>query len=140
MARSQSDYFLLLNSDIKIRSKRWLSDLLDIHPACGGISSYGAVLAEPRRADGYCLLINSELYKKYKLDEEFQWWWSVTKLQSMVLKENKRIVSVVHHENKLHHYGGKSGKGYRDAKGMNIDIEEVKKWFSMGKVEFIDYI
>ena len=140
LASTTSSYYLLLNSDIKIKDKRWLADLLNIHPDDGGISSYGAVLSEPYRADGYCMLIDRNLYNKYKLDEEFEWWWSITKLQSEVLRENKKIISVIFHENKLHHYGGKSGKDYRDAKGMNTDIEDIKKWFSKGKVEFIDYL
>lgn len=140
MASPTSSYYLLLNSDIKIKDKTWLADLLKIHPKEGGISSYGAVLAEPRRADGYCMLIDSWLYQKYKLDEAYEWWWSITKIQGEVLSENRKIVSVIYHENKLHHYGGKSGKDYRDARGMDIDIKDVKEWFDKGSVEFIDHL
>lgn len=137
MADADSEYFLLLNSDVKIKDKHWLVNLMNIHPSNGGISAYGAVLSEPKRADGYCLLIDKELYLKYKLDENFQWWWSVTKLEGEVLKENKEVVAVIEHESQIHHYGGKSGKGYKDAKGMNIEIEEVKAWFAHGAVRFI---
>lgn len=94
--------------------------------------------SEPIRADGYCLLINRDLYEKYKLDENYEWWWGVTELESMVLKEGKKIVAVRNHEEYIHHYGGKSGKGFKNAKGMDVDINEVKKWFDGNKVEIID--
>lgn len=135
---SNSDYILLLNSDVRINSKDWLDTLLKIHPRGGGISAFGAVDSEPIRADGYCLLINRDLYEKYKLDENYEWWWGVTELESMVLKEGKKIVAVRNHEEYIHHYGGKSGKGFKNAKGMDVDINEVKKWFDGNKVEIID--
>lgn len=138
-AASDSEYILLLNSDVKINSSNWLETLLKIHPEEGGISAFGAVDSEPIRADGYCLLINKDLYEKYKLDETYEWWWGVTKLESMVLKEGKKIVAVRNHEEFIHHYGGKSGKGYKNAKGMDADRNEVKKWFNNNnKVEIID--
>lgn len=137
-AASDSEYILLLNSDVKINSSNWLETLLKIHPKEGGISAFGVVDSEPIRADGYCLLIDKNLYEKYKLDETYEWWWGVTKLESMVLKEGKKIVAVRNHEEFIHHYGGKSGKGYKNAKGMDADRNEVKKWFDNNKVEIID--
>lgn len=139
-ASANSTHFLLLNSDIKIKSSDWLTKLISLHPSEGGISAFGAVKSEPVRADGYCLLIDRNLYDKYKLDEEFAWWWSVTKLESQVLKEGKKIVAVDNHEKLIHHYGGKSGKGFKDAKGMNIDIQSVKSWFDGENVEIINNI
>lgn len=127
---NETTHYLLLNSDVKINSKEWLKKMCDIFPISGGIVALGAVTSEPVRADGYCLMINKWLYDKYKLDEEFEWWWSVTKLESQVLHEGLPIYAVENHENLLHHYGGKSGKGFSDAKGMDIKIEEVKKWFN----------
>lgn len=123
-------HYLLLNSDIRVNDSEWLDKLIAIHPEEGGISSLGVVLSEPVRADGYCMLIDKWLYDKYQLDEDFAWWWSVTKLQSQVLKEGLDIRAVSEHESLLHHYGGKSGKGYKDAKGMNINIQEVLQWFN----------
>jgi len=140
-ASSESSYYLLLNSDVKIKRKDWLQKLLALHPG-EGISSFGSVLSDPIRADGYCLLINKWLYDRYLLDESFEWWWSVTKLEAEVLKEGKKIRAVSNHEKYIHHYGGKSGKGFKDAKGMEIDINEVNSWFTVGavEVEVIDYI
>ncbi|KAB1438241.1 glycosyltransferase family 2 protein [Candidatus Galacturonibacter soehngenii] len=132
-----SEYILLLNSDVKILHKKWLQKLIELHPYEGGVSSYGVVLDEPQRADGYCFLINKDLYINNRLDENFQWFWGVTKLQSILLKNGKRIVCVENHENIIHHYGGRSGKGFKEAKGMGIDIEEVKKWFIKGNVEIL---
>ena len=122
-------HYLLLNSDIRINSGEWLERLVSIHPKEGGISSFGAVLGEPIRADGYCMLIDRFLYDKYQLDEEYEWWWSVTKLQSQIIKDNYLINAVVNHEKYIHHYGGKSGKSWKDAKGMKVDINFVKSWF-----------
>lgn len=135
-----SDLILLLNSDVKIKSEDWLEKLVEIHPKNGGISAYGAVLSEPVRADGYCMLIDKMLYEKYFLDEKFAWWWSVTKLESLVLKENKEIVAVKNHEKYIHHYGGKSGNGFKNAAGMGIEIEEVKKWFESKKIIVLNTI
>ncbi len=85
------------------------------------------------------MLIDRDLYDKYLLDEDFAWWWSVTKLQSFVLKEGKQIRAVVDHEDQLHHLGGRSGNGFAQAKGMNIPIDEVLQWFTEARsqVEFI---
>lgn len=139
-AEADSEYILLLNSDVKINSDDWLETLIKIHPEEGGISAYGAVESEPVRADGYCFLINRDLYARYKLDEKYEWWWGVTKLEAMVLREGKKIKAVREHEEFVHHYGGKSGKGYKHAKGMKEDRNEVKKWFEQNKVEIIEHL
>ena len=139
-ATSNATHYLLLNSDIKIIDGEWLKKLASIHPVQGGISSYGAVMSEPIRADGYCMLVDKYLYDKYLLDESFEWWWSVTKLQSEIIKNGFEIKAVLNHEKYIHHYGGKSGKGYKDAKGMNVDINSVMSWFGDKSVQIIDNI
>lgn len=140
LAREDSDYYLLLNSDVEIKSKDWLKKLVDLMPKNGGIVSFGAVQSAPKRADGYCMLINADLYNKYKLDEHFQWWWGVTKLESQVLKEGKAVIAVENHEEYIHHFGGKSGKGFKDATGMDVDMAEVKQWFENGDVKIISHL
>ena len=132
-ASKSTTHYLLLNSDIKIKNKKCFNKLAEIHPEKGGISSFGAVLHEPIRADGYCMLIDKWLFDKYNLDEDFEWWWSITKLESQVLGEGFKIYAIENHEEYLHHYGGKSGKGYENAKGMDIKIDEVIKWFDNKK-------
>lgn len=141
-ASEKTTHYLLLNSDIKINDPNCFNRLMEIHPTGGGISSFGAVLYEPIRADGYCMLIDKDLYDKYQLDENFEWWWSVTKIQSQILTEGLKIRAVQNHEKYIHHYGGKSGKGWKDAKGMDIRMDEVINWFKDKKenVEIIKII
>ena len=146
LASSKADpdttHYLLLNSDIKINNADCFNKLAQIHPDKGGISSFGAVHSNPIRADGYCMLIDKNLYDKYQLDEDFEWWWSITKLQSQILTEGLKILAVDNHDKFIHHYGGKSGKGYVDAKGMDIKRDVVISWFDNKKenVEIIDNI
>lgn len=133
LTSTNSTHYCLINSDIDVRNPMWLSKLCSLHPENGGISAFGAVLSDPVRADGYCMLIDKFLYDKYLLDEQFEWWWSVTKLESQVLKDGYQIVAVRNHEKYLHHYGGASGNGFANAKGMDIGIDEVKSWFDKKK-------
>lgn len=140
LASEDSDYYLLLNSDVEIKSSDWLDKLIELMPEEGGIASFGAVQSAPKRADGYCMMINADLYNKYKLDEHFQWWWGVTKLESQVLKEGRKVIAVDDHEEYIHHFGGKSGKGFSDATGMDVDMDEVKKWFEDGDVQIISHL
>ena len=95
-----------------------------------GVTSYGMV-TNPARADGYCYLVDASLYNRFPLDESHQWWWSITKQQAEISKIAE-IQAYRNHEKWLHHYGGKSGKDYKAAKGMNIEIGEVMTWFSAG--------
>lgn len=139
-ASSDTTHYLLLNSDIKIVDPNCFNKLMEIHPKNGGISSFGAVIYEPIRADGYCMLIDKYLYDKYQLDEYFEWWWSITKIQSQILNIGLKIRAVKNHEKYIHHYGGKSGDGWKGAKGMDIKIDEVIAWFKDKKesVEIIE--
>ncbi len=121
-------HFLLLNSDVEIRRSDWLQVLLENHER--GITSYGVVTGKPvTRVDGYCLLIDRDLYEKHRLDESFEWFWSITKLQATVLGEGHSVKGFSEHERLLHHFGGKSGKAFRGAKGMRVDRGEVVSWF-----------
>ena len=129
MASEDTTHYLLLNSDIEIKDKDWLSKMINLHET-PGISALGCVKTEPIRADGYCMLIDRWLYDKYLLDEKYEWWWSVTKLESKVLKEGLKIRAVDNHEKLLHHFGGGSGDSWKKAKGIDTSIDEVMKWFS----------
>ena len=134
-----SDYILLLNSDVEIRDKDWLKLLLDNHKR--GATAYGVCQGNPHtRGDGYCFLIDKDLYLKYKLDENFEWWWSVTKLQAQLLKDGYEVCAIKNHNHLIYHYGGASGKGWMNSKGMNIEGEEVKKWFNKKDISIIETI
>jgi glycosyltransferase involved in cell wall biosynthesis len=127
MADPAATHYLLLNSDIEAHDPDWLRHLLDEHQR--GITAYG-VAPDPDRVDGYCLLIDADLYRRYKLDEGHQWWWAVTKMQALVLSAGFPVRGFAEHEQYLHHFGGKSGSGFKNAKGMNVSREEVLGWFA----------
>ncbi|MCL1631165.1 glycosyltransferase [Sporolactobacillus sp. CPB3-1] len=123
-----SDYVLLLNSDIDIRDDTWLSKLFKIHKK--GATAYGVCENNPvTRGDGFCFLIDKDLYAKYKLDEEFEWWWAVTKLQAQLLNNGFTVTAVRNFAELLHHYGGMSGQAWKTAKGMKIEGEKIKTWY-----------
>jgi glycosyltransferase involved in cell wall biosynthesis len=137
LAEQDSTYLLLLNSDIEIRDPHWLRRLIDSHDR--GISSYGLVRGQPiTRVDGYCLLIDSDLYRQHLLDEEHQWWWSVTKLQAKVLADGHSVKGYENHEKMLYHFGGKSGKGFKFAKGLHTEKERIIEWFKGLQVDAFD--
>jgi glycosyltransferase involved in cell wall biosynthesis len=127
MTSPDATHFLLLNSDIEIRDCGWLRRLLDTHKR--GATSFGWVDCRPCRLDGYCLLVDADLYRKYRLDEAHQWFWSVTKLQAALLHDGHSVQGYRHHERYLHHFGGKSGKSFRGAKGMDVTLDHASTWF-----------
>jgi Glycosyl transferase family 2 len=134
-----SRHVLLLNSDTEVRHPDWLARLLELHE--GGATSYGFVKSGPvPRADGYCLLVDRELYLQYGLDERFEWFWGVTKLQAELLNAGHRVRAVREHDHLLHHYGGKSSDRTvtKRAKGMKVDRKEVAGWFGGHSVDVIE--
>ena len=136
LCSTDSKYILLLNSDVEIREDNWLKDLAARHER--GAISYGVCEAEPHvRADGYCFLIDKDLYLRYQLDEQFEWWWSVTKLQAQLLRDSYQVKAVKNHGAQLFHYGGMSGTAWRGSKGMAVEGKEIKAWFDTHEVEII---
>lgn len=135
LASKDSDLFLLLNSDIEVKDDSWLSNLLEVHER--GITSYGLV-DEPLRVDGYCMLIDADLYLKNPLDEGHQWYWAITKQQAKLMRDGHVVQGYSEHEKWLHHFGGKSGSDFKNAKGMNVSREEVYGWFDGKKPRIID--
>lgn len=136
VADKRSDYFLLLNSDIEIKDDEWLERLLDIHKQ--GITSYGIVNTEPYRVDGYCYLIDADLYRTYPLDEKnFQWFWAITKQQANLLTQGYSVQGIEEHEKYLHHFGGKSGGDFQGADGMETPADVTKKWFKGKRPTFL---
>lgn len=137
-ASSKATHYLLLNSDIEVRDPYWLRDLLSIHES-PGIAAYGIVEHAPIRVDGYCLLIDAASYRdRGGLDEGFQWWWAVTKLQAEMLADGLPVKGYRSHDDKIFHFGGKSGDAFKSAKGMNVPREEVISWFKGCKPTIVD--
>ena len=134
-----SSHVLLLNSDVEVRDADWLSRLMALHHR--GATSFGFVDADPvPRADGYCLLVDRDLMLQHGLDEDFEWYWSITKLQAELLCAGHRVRAVREHDHLLHHFGGKSGQPVvtRNAKGMDLDRDQVRGWFGARSVEVIE--
>ena len=137
LASESSTHFLLLNSDVEIRNQEWLTHLLGVHKR--GASAYGAVMYPPVRADGYCLLIDADLYRSHPLDEQHQWWWwSVTKQQAALLRNGFSVQAYSEHEKYLHHFGGRSGAPSKAAAGSDVTTEQAKGWFEGRKVHILD--
>jgi hypothetical protein len=136
VADKEADYFLLLNSDVEIKDDDWLNRLLKVNKK--GITSYGVVEDEPYRVDGYCYLIDADLYRKYPLDEHnFQWFWAITKQQALILTNGYSVQGYQDHEEYLHHFGGKSGGDFTGAEGMNTPAEVTNKWFKGKRPKFL---
>ena len=137
MASPESTHLLLINSDVEVRDDSWLKRLLDLCPE-GGICAYGVVENEPVRVDGYCMLVDKGFYERHGLDENYEWFWSITKLQAKALAEGKRVIGVKEHDDLLFHFGGKSGNAYRHAKGMGESAEVISRWFEEHHIEILE--
>lgn len=139
LADENADCYLLLNSDISIKDSRWLEKLIK-YKTEGGYAgvSYGVVRFPPVRCDGYCFLVDKTLYDQYQLDERYEWWGGLTKFQANLLRDGYDLLALGCHDCEIVHYGGKSGAGFQQAKGMDLDYAEIISWFSTskGKVTF----
>lgn len=135
MVDVDSKLLLLLNSDVEIKDHKWLDNLIRHHKR--GVSAYGVVEYEPVRADGWCYLIDTDIYKANRLDESYQWWWAVTKQQADLLRQGYNVQAVKDHESFIHHYGGKSGGDFKAAAGMNLPEDTPKRWFKDIEIDLI---
>ena len=135
MAAAHSTHFLLLNSDVEVRDPGWLSRLLAIHRP--GITTYGLTL-KPARVDGWCALIDADLYRRYPLDEAHQWWWSIAKQQAQLLRDGFSVQGYREHEHYIHHFGGKSGNAFHGAQGMQLPDGEMAGWFGGREAAILD--
>lgn len=136
IADKKADYFLLLNSDVEIKDDNWLDNLLEAHKR--GVTTYGVVEDEPYRVDGYCYLVDADLYRKYPLDEDnYQWFWAITKQQATIMADGHSVQGFKNHEKYIHHFGGKSGGDFSGAEGMSTPAEVSKKWFKGRRPKFL---
>jgi hypothetical protein len=134
-AADHSTHLLLLNSDVEIKHPDWLSNLLAVHKP--GITTYG-VSEDPLRVDGYCLLVDAALYREHPLDENHQFFWANTKFQAALLARGYSVQGYAEHERYLHHFGGKSGKAYKSARGLVMTQEELTECFRGKTVHVLD--
>jgi hypothetical protein len=135
LAANDSTHFLLLNSDVEIKDPNWLSNLLAVHKP--GITAYG-VVEGPLRVDGYCLLVDAALYRETLYDEAHQFYWANTKFQAALLAHGYSVQGYAEHERYLHHFGGKSGKDFKSAKGLVVTQEELAECFQGRTIQVLD--
>jgi hypothetical protein len=135
-ASRDSTLVLLLNSDVEIKDPYWLQSLVDAHRR--GVTSLGYVAEPISRADGYCLLVDRDLYERVRLDEQHQWWWGVTRFQAALLNEGHSVQAVRDHDHLLVHFGGRSGSGFTGAAGMDVTLSEVRSWFAGRSIDVIE--
>lgn len=137
LASASATHYLLLNSDVRVLRKDWLGNLLKVHQR--GATSYGIAKGEPTRVDGYCLLIDADLYQAHPLDStNHQWWWAVTKQQAELLRAGHTVSGYTSHWQFVHHFGGRSGSGFTGARGMSVSTDDVKAWFDGHQVQILD--
>jgi glycosyltransferase involved in cell wall biosynthesis len=135
-ARRDSRFVLLLNSDVEIRDPYWLRRLVEAHRR--GVTAFGYVAEPISRADGYCLLVDRDLYDRMHLDEQHQWWWGITRFQAALLTEGHSVQAIREHDDLLIHFGGKSGGDFRGATGMDVTLAEVRDWFDGRSIDVIE--
>ena len=85
-------------------------------------------------------MIDKDLYTQYLLDENYEWWWSITKLQAQVLQAGYPVKGVKQCANLIFHYGGMSGHDFKNAKGMEIEFKQVREWFGDKEIDIIEEI
>ncbi len=147
ISSEDSTHILLLNSDVRINRPDWLSVLLKHHERgaisfgiAGGNDFLGVQSGEefPKRADGFCFLIDRHVYLTYQLDEHYQHWWSLPELQARLLKAGLRVKAIRDYDDWITHFGGKSGKVRQR---VNTPSKEtVGSWFDGSGADIIDRV
>jgi GT2 family glycosyltransferase len=122
-------HVLLLNSDVRIRRPGWLRALLDVHQR--GSTGLGVVTVTETTAwaDGWCLLIDADLFQTYRLDERFEWYFSPARLQANLLRDGYSVRAVARWWPYIRHFGHGSGPAPRGARGMDTTPAEIETWF-----------
>ncbi len=132
LCSAESEYVLLLNSDIEVRRADWMTRMVEQMESDSRVAvvGLGNCNDDMPRCDGFAMLVRKELYLRYKLDENFAWWWSVTRLQAQISRDGWKILAVPDYEHLLYHFGGKSPQAATaGAKGMDTAAQEVYSWF-----------
>lgn len=136
MAPREATHVLLLNTDCEVKDPDWLSRMLAVHETGATGLRYVTTGAWPR-ADGFCFLIDRDAWGT-GLDEQFQWWWSVTGLEARLLREGLQVTAVRDYEDAVVHHWGKSGKAFKKARSGDASRETVAGWFDGHQVRVVD--
>src|SRR4051812_22927772 len=136
MTPRETTHVLLLNTDCEVLDPAWLERMLSVHKP--GATGLRYIKKGPwPRADGFCLLVDRELWGD-GLDESYQWWWAVTAMQAKMLREGLSVQAVANFSDVLVHHRGKSGKAFTAAKSGRSDATYVASWFEGRHVTVID--
>lgn len=127
-AAEDADYILLLNSDIEIRNKKWLSSLLEVHKR--GITACQVCDECDFRPDGWCLLVDKDIYTDFMLDENrFTWYFSIADFASRVMKAGYSVQSIRNYKHAICHFGSASEVSTSVAASSLKAGENVNNWF-----------
>jgi glycosyltransferase involved in cell wall biosynthesis len=136
MAPRDATHILLLNTDCEVLDPDWLRRLLAVHREGATGLRYVTSGAWPR-ADGFCLLVDRHCWED-GLDEDYQWWWSVTGLEARLLRQGRSVQAVKEYSDVLVHHGAKSGKAFKSAKSADTSAEFIAGWFEGRHVTVLD--
>jgi len=136
LASRDSTHVLLLNTDCEVLDPNWLRRLLAVHREGATGLRYVTSGAWPR-ADGFCLLIDRACWED-GLDEEYQWWWSITGLEARLLRQGRSVQAIEEYGDVLIHHRGKSGKAFQTAKSGDTNPEVIAGWFEGRHVTVVE--
>lgn len=137
-ASEDAEYVLLLNSDIEIRNTKWLDSILKVHKR--GITACQVCDEKDNRPDGWCLLVDKDLYLKYKLDEKrFTWFFSIADFGSRIMSDGYSVQSIRKYSNVIKHFGGASEISREVACVSNGMASDVSNWYPH-KCEVVEYL
>lgn len=134
----KSEFILLLNSDIEIRNGEWLSNLLKVHKR--GITACQVCAEIDNRPDGWCLLVDKDIYNNFKLDESrFTWYFSIADFGSRVMRSGFSVQTIKRYDNFIFHFG-KASEVDKNVEAMGKDLaHDIDSWYPQ-KCHLIDEI
>lgn len=122
----ESDYIVLINSDIEIRNSQWLKKIADIHQR--GITGCQVCSDADNRPDGWCLLVDRDIYLAHTLDEKrFTWYYSIADFGSRVMRSGYSVQTIKNYDNFIRHFGGMS-EAPEHLATFNC-VEEIDRWY-----------
>jgi glycosyltransferase involved in cell wall biosynthesis len=136
MAPRDATHVLLLNTDCEVVDPDWLRRMLAVHRE--GATGLRYVTSGPwPRADGFCLLVDRHCWED-GLDEAYQWWWSITRLEARLLGQGRSVQAVRDYTDAVVHHGGKSGKAFKRASSGDTDEARIAGWFAGRQVTVVE--
>lgn len=157
-ANPESEYILLLNSDVGFLRPDWLSKMLQwmdgtiqVHPSVWGLkptvpkggeldivsigwSHDATVLPGNVRPEGWCLLMRKNLWKE--MSPDFPFLYGFEEMIAGVVREGARCGVTSQYAKYLVHKEGGSGKG-REV--ISKRVPDIPGWFNGLEIESLDF-